>query len=72
LVDKFIEDAIELDVDCLSDGETTVIGGMLEHIEFAGVHSATLRWSCRAYPVGRDAANVRTAPTRWRGAHVIG
>jgi carbamoyl-phosphate synthase large subunit len=39
LVDKFLEDAIELDVDCLSDGETTVIGGMLEHIEFAGVHS---------------------------------
>jgi carbamoyl-phosphate synthase large subunit len=39
LVDKFLEDAIELDVDCLSDGATTVIGGMLEHIEFAGVHS---------------------------------
>ena len=39
LIDKFIEDAIELDVDCISDGETTVIGGMLEHIEFAGVHS---------------------------------
>jgi carbamoyl-phosphate synthase large subunit len=39
LIDKFIEDAIELDVDCISDGATTVIGGMLEHIEFAGVHS---------------------------------
>jgi carbamoyl-phosphate synthase large subunit len=39
LIDKFLEDAIELDVDCLSDGETTVVGGMLEHIEFAGVHS---------------------------------
>ena len=39
LIDKFLEDAIELDVDCISDGETTVIGGMLEHIEFAGVHS---------------------------------
>src|SRR5690606_1436980 len=39
LIDKFLEDAIELDVDCLSDGETSVIGGMLEHIEFAGVHS---------------------------------
>ena len=39
LLDKFLEDAIELDVDAISDGETTVIGGMLEHIEYAGVHS---------------------------------
>ncbi len=39
LLDRFLEDAIELDVDCISDGTTTVIGGMLEHIEFAGVHS---------------------------------
>jgi carbamoyl-phosphate synthase large subunit len=39
LIDKFLEDAIELDVDCISDGELSVIGGMLEHIEFAGVHS---------------------------------
>ena len=45
LIDKFLEDAIELDVDCLSDGKDSVIGGMLEHIEFAGVHSkATRRW----------------------------
>ncbi|HQF37593.1 MAG TPA: carbamoyl-phosphate synthase large subunit [Opitutaceae bacterium] len=39
LIDKFLEDANELDVDCISDGETAIIGGMLEHIEFAGVHS---------------------------------
>jgi len=39
LIDDFLEDAIELDVDCIADGETSVIGGMLEHIEFAGVHS---------------------------------
>ncbi len=39
LIDKFLEDAIELDVDCISDGEVAIIGGMLEHIEFAGVHS---------------------------------
>src|ERR1017187_1676847 len=36
LIDKFLEDAIELDVDCISDGETSVIAGMLEHIEYAG------------------------------------
>jgi carbamoyl-phosphate synthase large subunit len=39
LVDKFIEEAIEVDVDCIADGATVVIGGMLEHIEFAGCHS---------------------------------
>ncbi|HTB86137.1 MAG TPA: carbamoyl-phosphate synthase large subunit [Candidatus Sulfotelmatobacter sp.] len=44
LVDKFLEDATEVDVDCIADvglpnGGTMVIGGMLEHIEFAGVHS---------------------------------
>jgi carbamoyl-phosphate synthase large subunit len=39
LIDKFLEDAIELDVDCIADGELSVIGGMLEHIEYAGVHS---------------------------------
>ena len=39
LLDKFLEDAIEVDVDAISDGETTVIGGMLAHIEYAGVHS---------------------------------
>jgi len=39
LIDKFIEDAVEVDVDCISDGETVVIGGIMEHIEEAGVHS---------------------------------
>jgi carbamoyl-phosphate synthase large subunit len=44
LVDKFLEDATEVDVDCIADvglpnGGTIVVGGMLEHIEFAGVHS---------------------------------
>ncbi|MDP6915081.1 MAG: carbamoyl-phosphate synthase large subunit [Verrucomicrobiota bacterium] len=47
LVDKFLEDAIEVDIDCIADvglhddpaDATVVIGGMLEHVEFAGVHS---------------------------------
>jgi len=39
LIDKFLEDAVEVDVDAVSDGEITVIGGILEHIEEAGVHS---------------------------------
>lgn len=39
LVDRFLEDAIEVDVDCISDGETTVVGAIMEHIEEAGIHS---------------------------------
>lgn len=39
LVDKFLEDAIEVDVDAISDGDITVIGGIMEHIERAGIHS---------------------------------
>ncbi len=39
LIDKFLEDAVEVDVDAISDGQTTIIGGIMEHIEEAGVHS---------------------------------
>lgn len=39
LVDKFLEDAVEVDVDAISDGKLTLVGGVMEHIEEAGVHS---------------------------------
>lgn len=39
LIDRFLDDAIEVDVDCVSDGETAVIGAIMEHVEQAGVHS---------------------------------
>jgi carbamoyl-phosphate synthase large subunit len=39
LIDKFLEDAIEVDVDAISDGRLTVIGALMEHIEEAGIHS---------------------------------
>jgi carbamoyl-phosphate synthase large subunit len=39
LIDKFIQDAIELDVDAVSDGEQTIVCGIMEHIEEAGIHS---------------------------------
>ncbi|MGB2600680.1 MAG: carbamoyl-phosphate synthase large subunit [Candidatus Omnitrophota bacterium] len=39
LIDKFLEDAVEVDVDAISDGELSVVGGVMEHIEEAGVHS---------------------------------
>ena len=39
LIDRFLEDAVELDVDCISDGHTSVIGAIMEHVEPAGIHS---------------------------------
>src|SRR5207244_1797554 len=39
LIDKFLEDAIEVDVDCVSDGQQVAICGVMEHIEEAGIHS---------------------------------
>jgi carbamoyl-phosphate synthase large subunit len=39
LIDKFLEDAIEVDVDAVSDGERTIVGGVMQHIEEAGIHS---------------------------------
>ena len=48
LIDKFLDDAIEVDVDALGDGEDCVIGGIMEHIERAGVHSGDS--ACRLPP----------------------
>ncbi|MEI8247946.1 MAG: carbamoyl-phosphate synthase large subunit [Lentisphaerota bacterium] len=39
LIDRFLEDATELDVDCISDGAKSVIGAIMEHVELAGIHS---------------------------------
>ena len=43
LVDRYLENAVEVDVDCISDGETTVIGAIMEHVELAGIHSGRQR-----------------------------
>lgn len=62
LLDKFLEDAIELDVDAICDGKRTVIGGMLEHIEFAGVHSGDAAMVLPPHTLGRQILNeVREA-----------
>jgi carbamoyl-phosphate synthase large subunit len=49
LIDKFLEDAIEVDVDAIADGKTTIIGGVMEHIEEAGVHSGDSACSLPPY-----------------------
>ncbi|KAF0185800.1 MAG: carbamoyl-phosphate synthase large subunit [Nitrospirae bacterium] len=49
LVDKYLEDAVEVDVDCISDGVDAVIGGVMEHIEEAGIHSGDSACSLPPY-----------------------
>ncbi len=54
LIDKFLEDAIEVDVDCVSDGEDVVVAGIMEHIEEAGVHSGDSACSIPPYTLGES------------------
>ena len=49
LLDRFLDDAIEVDVDCISDGDQVMIGGIMEHIEQAGVHSGDSACSLPPY-----------------------
>ncbi len=53
LLDRFLNDAIECDVDCLSDGQVTFIGGVMEHIEQAGVHSGDSACSLPPYSLSQ-------------------
>ncbi len=49
LLDRFLDDAVEMDVDAIYDGETVLIGGLMEHIEQAGVHSGDSACSIPPY-----------------------
>jgi carbamoyl-phosphate synthase large subunit len=53
LLDRFLDDAIEVDVDCVADGERVLIGGVMEHIEQAGVHSGDSACSLPPYSLSR-------------------
>jgi carbamoyl-phosphate synthase large subunit len=54
LVDRFLEDATEIDVDCLADGEDVLIAGIMEHIEEAGVHSGDSSCVLPAIAIGAE------------------
>ncbi len=54
LVDKYLDDAIEVDVDALSDGTDVIIGGVMEHIEEAGIHSGDSACSLPPYSLNND------------------
>ncbi|MBU1090686.1 MAG: carbamoyl-phosphate synthase large subunit [Candidatus Omnitrophica bacterium] len=54
LIDRFLEDAIEVDVDLIGDGETFVIGGIFEHIEEAGIHSGDSAMALPSYTLSKN------------------
>ncbi len=54
LLDRFLNDAIEVDVDAVADGETVVLGGIMEHIEQAGVHSGDSACSLPPFSLGKE------------------
>ena len=54
LLDRFLDDAVEVDVDCVSDGKEVVIGGIMQHIEQAGVHSGDSACSLPPYSLSAD------------------
>ncbi len=58
LVDRYLASAVEVDVDCLSDGETTVIGAIMEHVEYAGVHSGDSACVIPAQNLNDEVKNV--------------
>ncbi len=74
LLDRFLNDAIEVDVDCLSDGKRVLIGGVMQHIEQAGVHSGDS--ACSLPPYSLSPATVaelkRQTEVMSRALNVVG
>ena len=67
LIDRYLSDAIEVDVDCLCDGKDVFIAGIMEHIEEAGIHSGDSACSLPPHSLKAetiDGSNARRA--RWR------
>jgi carbamoyl-phosphate synthase large subunit len=64
LIDKFLEDAIEIDVDAVADGERVLVGGVMEHIEKAGIHSGDAACALPPYSLGEDEIQALRAQTR--------
>jgi carbamoyl-phosphate synthase large subunit len=74
LLDRFLNDAIEVDVDCISDGERTFIGGVMEHIEQAGVHSGDSACSLPPYSISKEVIEElkRQTSLMAQGLQVVG
>ncbi len=74
LVDRFLDNATEIDVDCISDGETSVVGAIMQHIEPAGIHSGDSACVIPAFSLSETikAEIVRAAKDLARELKVIG
>src|SRR5437879_1328821 len=64
LIDKFLDDAIEVDVDAVADATRVVVGGVMEHIEKAGIHSGDAACALPPYSLGEDEIQALRAQTR--------
>jgi len=64
LIDKYLEDAVEVDVDAVSDGKDVFIGGVMEHIEEAGIHSGDSACSIPPYSLDPDVVEEIKSQTR--------
>jgi len=64
LIDSFLEDAFEADVDAIADGTQCIIGGVMQHIEDAGIHSGDSACVLPPYLVGEDAVDAMRRHTR--------
>jgi carbamoyl-phosphate synthase large subunit len=74
LLDRFLNDAIECDVDCIADGQRVFIGGVMEHIEQAGVHSGDSACSLPPYSLSKETVNElkRQTAAMARALNVVG
>ncbi len=74
LIDKFLEDAIEIDVDAVADGEECVVAGIMEHIEEAGIHSGDSACALPPYSLNDDLIERINVQTRQlaKELHVVG
>jgi len=70
LIDKFLEDALEVDVDAVSDGNATIIAGIMEHIEAAGVHSGDSACVLPPYSIGDEMLGAIAAATKAMAAEL--
>ena len=70
LIDKFLEEAIEVDVDCISDGTDVVVAGIMEHIEEAGVHSGDSACSIPPYSLSEDTLEEIRAASKAMAKHL--
>ena len=74
LIDKFLEDSLEIDVDAVADGERVVVGGVMEHVEKAGIHSGDAACALPPYSLGDDQIHALRAQTKAmaRALNVVG